>query len=285
MKKSSLKLMVLLGLCISGILFSCNNEKNLSEPVKGNLQKFEDYKIFGKAHNELLSHANDHFIVTRSNNNMSLEDGLQYLANFQKEHVNEMSIDDEAKALLKAGLDEYKDFYAQDQLYNMSLLSTRSSSEGLLKDKIGQIYEAGVIDHFEHDGLLTLCDASLANYNGELSVAEFKAIIADLITKWEAQHYTEESKYGRTLAIALSVSESSMDWWSENTVETRALPLWVGADVIGAVLGAASSVVNQLVLSDIEFSWTSLGWQTVSGAAIGSTGVVTKVGKWISNLF
>lgn len=57
MKKSSLKLMVLLGLCISGILFSCNNEKNLSEPVKGNLQKFEDYKIFGKAHNELLSHA------------------------------------------------------------------------------------------------------------------------------------------------------------------------------------------------------------------------------------
>ncbi len=85
----------------------------------------------------------DHFIVTRSNNNMSLEDGLQYLANFQKEHVNKMSIDDETKALLKAGLDEYKDFYAQDQLYNMSLLSTRSSSEGLLKTKLDRFMKQG----------------------------------------------------------------------------------------------------------------------------------------------
>lgn len=170
-------------------------------------------------------------------------------------------------------------------MYNTSLFSTRSSSGGLLKDKIGQIYEAGVIDRFEHDGLLTLCDASLANYNGELSVGEFKVIIADLITKWEAQHYTEESKYGRTLAIALSVSESSMDWWSENTVETRALPIWAGADIAGAVWGAASNLTFQLVVSDNDFSWKSLGCQTVAGAAIDSTGVVGKVGKWISNLF
>ena len=284
MKKSSLKLMVLLGLCISGILFSCNNEKNLSEPVKGNLQKFEDYKIFGKAHNELLSHANDHFIVTRSNNKMSLEDGLQYLANFQKECINGMSIDDEGKALLKASLEEYKDFYVQDYVYNMSLLSTRSNSESSLKVEIDRIYEAGAIDHFEYDGLLALCDASLANYNGELSVGEFKAIIADLITKWEAQNYTEESKYGRTLAVALSVSESSMEWWSENIVETRALPLWAACDIAGAVAGAAMNIAGQCSTSD-KINWKGVAWQTVGGAALASTGAIAKVGKWISNLF
>lgn len=282
MKKNFLTGMALVSLCISGVLFSCKNEENRSSP-KDNLQKFENYKIYGKVHNELLSHANDNFMIVRSNN-LSLEEGLQYLANFQKEYVDGMLMDEEAKAFLTAGLEEYKDFCIPDRLYQKSLLPTRSHPRGMLGEEIDQIYEAGMIDRFEYEGLLKLCDASVANYKGELSVSEFQVLIADLITTWEAQHYTEESRYGRTLAVALSIAESSLEWWSENIVQTRALPVWAALDIVGAVASAALSISGQYATSD-EINWKGVAWQTVSGAVMGSTSAVGKVGKWLSGLF
>lgn len=67
-------------------------------------------------------------------------------------------------------------------------------------------------------------------------------------------------------------------------VQSRAVPAFVGADIAGAVIGACSSGIGSYVTSD-SVNWKSVAWCAASGAVIGSTGVVGKVGKWISKLF
>ena len=62
---------------------------------------------------------------------------------------------------------------------------------------------------------------------------------------------------------------------------TRVVPTFVGADVAGAVIGAASSAGYQLVSNGSVGDWGG----AASGAVVGSTGVVGKIGKFLSSLF
>ena len=61
----------------------------------------------------------------------------------------------------------------------------------------------------------------------------------------------------------------------------RALPVFVGADIAGAVIGACSSGLGSYFMSG-KVDWRSVGWSAASGAITGSTGVVGKIGRWLS---
>lgn len=105
--------------------------------------------------------------------------------------------------------------------------------------------------------------------------------------EWLIQGYTEESKYGKTLAYALSISLASIEWWQINTdalPQTRALPAAIALDAAGAAIGAVIGAVSSYA-GNGEVNWTSVGVSAVGGAITGSLGMVGKAAKWLSKLF
>lgn len=82
--------------------------------------------------------------------------------------------------------------------------------------------------------------------------------------------------------VVLSVSKSSLEYWKEEQpAQTKAVQAFVGADIAGAVMGAANGAIGSYVVSG-SVNWGSVGWGAATGAIIGSTGVVGKLGKWIN---
>jgi hypothetical protein len=98
----------------------------------------------------------------------------------------------------------------------------------------------------------------------------------------------KNSEYGEMLAISLSISQASLTWWTENPdalqIETKAIPAFVGADIAGALISSASTLTYQIIDSG-EVNWKGIGWSAASGAIVGSTGVVGKIGNWITKMF
>lgn len=276
--KNYVKGLLFLAIMCVGFMSCAKSDSRKQEDV----QKFEAFKIYGEVHNHLLSYANEAFVATRSIS--SSNEGCDYLAELHNECIDKMDLDENAKSVLKQGIADYKDWYITDNLYEIAITQTRNLTEGTFNEDLASLYDAGLIDEFEYGKLLALCNASAANHRGELSLEEFQIIVDGFIKEWELQDY--EGNSGTMLAVSLAVAQSSLEWWIENhTSETRALPAWAAADIAGALIGGISNAGYQLLVSDNDFSWSGLGWATVSGAAVGSTGAVTKVGKWLSGLF
>ncbi len=197
-----------------------------------------------------------------------------------------MDLDEVTKTSLKNGISENKDFYVSDNLYQVAISQTKTRTPGgnTLDEDISLMYESGIIDDFEYNGLLALQKASEANYNGELSLGEFQVIVDGMIEQWTEQGYDENS--GTVLAVSLAISQSSIEWWLENpdaSFGTRALPLWASLDIAGAIVGAAVASVKQIGAD--EFNWAKVGEGALTTGIVGSTGAVGKLGNFIKGLF
>lgn len=284
----TMKKLYLLLICICGFLFtSCLNNKNL--PINDDTNDsmpFESFQKYGDAHNFLLSYANDNFVQTRANA-INLDEGIDFLLQLQLEDAALLPLDNQKLNLLQDGLSHFKNWYLTQNMYSESFTRTRNG-DNKIESEFDSLLQENTIDAFEHTGLITLVQAIEDNYNGILSTTDFLSIVESLISQWKKQNYTKDSNYSHTLAITLSISKSSLEWWMENdmtSTSTRAVPAFVGADVAGAVIGAASSAGYQLVSNGSVGDWGAVGWGAASGAVVGSTGVVGKIGKFLSSLF
>ena len=63
--------------------------------------------------------------------------------------------------------------------------------------------------------------------------------------------------------------------------QTRAVPAFVGADIAGAVWSVCLGCAGAKVTGG-NITWKSVAWSAASGAVTGSTGIVGKVGKWLT---
>jgi len=96
------------------------------------------------------------------------------------------------------------------------------------------------------------------------------------------------------MAMTLAISISSLNWWKENgdtlsgslgkIKSAMLLPAWVGADIAGAAIGAITSGISQYTVNG-DVNWSVVGLSALGGAVAGSTGIVGKVGEWLSGLF
>jgi hypothetical protein len=267
-----------------GLMFiGCKHERQPSE--NESVQSFESFKIYGDIHNHLLSCANDDFITSIREAPSSESEAIDILAEFQKACIDEMSFDEATKTSLKNGISENKDFYISDNLYQVAISQTKTRTPvgNTLNEDILLMHDSGIIDDFEYNSLQGLQRFSEANYNGTLSLEEFQIVVDEMIEQWIEQEYTENS--GSVLAVSLAISQSSIEWWLENsdtTIETNAIPMWVAMDISGAIFGAAIASVRQIGTDD--FDWTSVGIGALTTAITGSTGVIGKLGRWIHKL-
>lgn len=151
----------------------------------------------------------------------------------------------------------------------------------------------------------------MVNAAGTLSNNEFEMKVNNLIALWEIKYAEvdfsqleittvddnltlmespsidfKDAPKGALGGVVLNVSKSSLDYWEDEQLlaPTKALPVFVGADIAGAIIGACVGGVGSYVTAG-DFNWKSVAWSAASSAIVGSTGIVGKVGKWISKLF
>jgi len=65
---------------------------------------------------------------------------------------------------------------------------------------------------------------------------------------------------------------------------TKALPAWAAADVVGAGYSAVVAGIGSYSTTG-EVNWGEVRIAAVGGAVAGSTGIIGKAGKWLSGLF
>ena len=106
--------------------------------------------------------------------------------------------------------------------------------------------------------------------------------------RWSNMKYTENSKAGRLTAQTIAIGRASLDFWEENEVFSREnvngrsqkvliAPI-ITNDIAGAVVGGAIGGIKC-------GSWKGAGEGALIGAVVASTGVIGRLGKWISKLW
>ncbi|MDR2622543.1 MAG: hypothetical protein LBC48_08205 [Dysgonamonadaceae bacterium] len=283
-------------LLVGVLMFSCSkSEDELQVPVSNEKLNFADFEEAGVIHNQFLTNFKDNFQVDATI--VSRDAAVEYVNQFNQLFADKMSIPDNEKQLFKNLLEEnkrfvdYQAFYKEMFVSSNNLRSSGDDSQGLLLDDLDEAFSKDLIDEFEYEKLKLIGLKTKENFEGTFSDDELETLIIGVKEEWISKEYQEDSKYGRTLAYTLAISLASLEWWEENPDaassglrSTTALPLFVGADIAGAIYGGVSGGVGSYIVSG-SVNWGSVGWGAGVGAVLGSTGAVGKLGGWISGLF
>lgn len=295
------------------LALSCAKESS-THPVTDNPKSnFEIFAVYGEVHNELLQYASDNFIETKAIKTQA--EGVDYMLKLQQRGVDELNISENNKNALKFGMEYFKDLYITDNIHEMISIQTRTTVDGEeittndIKQLIYEAYIANEIDEFEYNSFNELIDCVVANAQGLMGVQEFETKINSLINSWEIKYadvdfssleqielYEPEDNLtfedtinplppGSLSGTVLSVSKSSMEYWSNEgmLIETKAIPAFVGADIAGAIIGVCVTGTIQYLRTK-ELDGEGLLYAAGGGAIVGSTGIVSKFGNWLTKL-
>ena len=291
-------------LILAILSFGCvkeNIEDSIADEIRSN---FDLFSIYGEVHNEMLQYAFDNFVAPETITTQT--EGIEYILQLQQSGVDKLDISENNKGVLKYGMNHFKDLYITDNIHKMLAVKTRVIDDEVIttndiKQLIYEAYLANDIDEFEYHSFNELIDCVVANAQGLIGVQEFTDKINALIECWEIkyadvdfsslnQNGTVESDVetlpdGALGGAVLSVSISSMEFWDDEISrnETIAIPAFVGADIAGAIIGACVNGGIQY-LNKKEIDGESLLYAAVGSAIVGSTGIVGKLGNWLTNL-
>ncbi len=272
--------MVLTLLCIS-----CNADfEESTTSSKNKVNNIDEYIALGKLHNELLEVAENICTIAKSRS-----EDYPYIGNdsalFRQIHtkqlmaVEEMPISESEKMFFKASLNENIRFYQTDNVYET--LNGSNNTVNILVD-LHKLYMEGIIDHQE-EALLKILTFAVNSNRRDGDHTKLKVTITTLCKKWENYYEDKDEKAGEFSGQILGIAKASVDWWDENSMETRALPAWIGADAAGAIIGAIHNAGTQyLVNKNVDLR--QVGYHALGGAVISSTGIVKCVAVWINKI-
>jgi len=142
-----------------------------------------------------------------------------------------------------------------------------------------------------------------ANLNGSMSNENFEKSLVDIYNNFaKGSDELGNEIIGEIITIGLLSSE----WWRnnpkaadepttikgkggpsitefENNISPYVVPV-VAMDAAGALVSAGAVALNNYI-NNGSVNWAAVGTGAVIGAVTGSTGLVGKVGKWISSFF
>ena len=276
--KNLLHILVLAILC-----FSCSADiENTTVTSKNKVNNIDEYIAIGKLHNDLLEVAGN--VCTEA---ISRSEDFSFMANdsaiFRQIHaqqlaaVEKMAIGETEKSYLKASLNENISFYQTENVYKA--LNGSDNTRYLLTE-LYKLNKEGIIDLHEQ----TLLNSLVFYINSDYEDGDHERLkknIDSLCKRWERLYGDKEEKAGEFSGQIIGIAKASIDWWEENTEETRALPAWVGADAAGAIVGAAVNATSQY-LSTGKVHLTQVGYHALGSAVVSSTGVVKFVASWIN---
>jgi hypothetical protein len=276
---------------------SCSkSEDELQVPESNEKLDFADFEKLGVIHNRFMTNFKDNFRIdpTIDSRSVAIESVNQFNLAFADKITD---IPEGEKQLFKTLLEENKRFVDSQAFYKEAFVSSNAlrsggeDSQGLLLDCLKEAFANDMIDQFEYEKLKLIGLKTKENYEGSVLDAELEKLIISIKDEWVSKKYTENSKHGRALAYTLAISLASIEWWKENPDAassglraTTVLPVFVGRDIAGAIIGGVSSGVGSYATGG-SVNWKSVGWGAGAGAVLGSIGAVAQLGGWISKLF
>ena len=276
----------------SFIILSCSktDEKNhFRVTQKDNDPTFD----CGAFHNTFLANAIYQLDTSIVFDSVSVIGDKLYIINTSMLYQTDLSYDDINTAA--SYFNEYRYFMSIPDFYDSLFDGTRS-----IPALLYQVHTLGIIGDYEYSKLQTLSNAVNELINLSLSEDEFYDELLNL--RYELDH-PEASTNQDPIIIAdavLDIAFSSMLFWADEDNEPFTghedyVPPVVAADVGGAIIGAATSALNQYVNSgNVNARGVLIGAGT--GAVVASTGgagkvgaavckTAMRVGKFISKLF
>lgn len=232
-----------------------------------------------------------------------LSDGIKYVREFNKRSIVEsIELTASQQELLTQGLIETQHFLTDIDYSekNKSETGKNTSLSEVQATVISELIGYEVIDQKDADILKRLTTSFKLAEQGDIAVNA----LADSLDQFELEYLSANhgngTQNGYITGSVLAVAKESYTWWLNNPDAIRldknivskygiqnkvqAIPVVVANDIAGTLVGAGIAVTGQMIING-EIDWAIVGWSAVSGAVIGSTGVVSKIGGWISNLF
>lgn len=284
MKIKFLNPLLFLAIIVLTTFIGCSNEQDeLSTDFNNKSQP-----SIGQIHNDFLTHTMRNYEFPNDAEN--LDTGLMDLAQFQINFLNEYSSTPFDCQEAKKGFSDFRQYYVPKNIQNVL-------KEGVyIKDRQYQLNELNSI--YANENLISETDKKIVNdiiaslhenLNGNLSNSELYKKLLEHREYWESSQNIRGNKGSIYSYLILDISINSLEWWDKNSSEAlgyQKLAPWIASDIVGAIAGAGISVGLQYFLGDSgEINWSIVAGSAIAGAVLGSTGVIGKVGKWVSSWF
>lgn len=286
MKKINVLTNVLIVALVAGLACSINNESGL-EP-NTDMLSLEEIKLI---HRVAMEQAKNNFIPNERLT--SLDAKIDFVSSFTKESIGKMDLSDYQVESLNFALEENKNMVVRFEYTSLSRQKIVSTDQfeiipivvdDLETSRLFSSSEINLVRRISHSFELAV-EGNIPPTSIEDSISIFRTFYKDL------EPASDESKY--TVGIILAIAEESYDWWSKNPdaiISTDGkskailIPTIVAQDVAGAIIGAGVAAGYQAYQNDGDFDWEAVGYGTVTGAVVASTGAVTRLGNWIYGL-
>lgn len=225
-----------------------NEDNQTSKKVERHLS---DYKFWGDTHNEFLQNAINMNSSTRIIGDEDAHPQLNYdeLNRQQIAYAQSLNMDAELKPILCEGLQEMSPYYDSELFYETYFV--KKDGKRKIHTMIKQLRQEGSIDSFEYEVLYSISSYVAQYKEGIISLDFLKYQIDQYAIKWDDKYLFSNLDDGQTAAYVLVIAQSSLEWWSENELDTgtRAVPAWIAADAGGAIVGAVLEGAGQYIKS------------------------------------
>lgn len=291
---------------------ACQNESdNLNVLENGKTLKVADFAVWGELHNSILENVQENFIYSGMEANSDKSDKIKKVLDFNLVFIDKTFVDESERKNMRKEMIRYSNFVQADLFLDKILRDgTRADNSDMSIADAANVFNDSIIDLDElpslnvlneaafKSGLYSgssytllkrLIDALNKNYKGLLSDTEYENVLSGIVKDFDALNFDETSAEGVNVAMVLSISEASYQWWKENPDAMPAngkIPTVVAADAAGAIVGLLSNALYQgLTTKTHKMNWESLGWSALSGAATGSLGCTGKLTGFIKDIF
>lgn len=271
----------------------------------GNYEDFDTkFNNIGQFHNDHLTNVLNNF---NANYSLTYEQAINSIKDFNKSYYK-------SNALAKCGTIGSVDFINEEFdkckyfVDNNSFIKTlqNDNNEKSLVGIVTVISNTNVLDANNKMLLEEISNIIKLNLGRSLINSDFENEIVKLTNKLMILNDGNKSAIGKELTgQLLSVGLMSCKWWRENpnayssidnsdmklhgpnctdeNYDYNYLPPVVGLDIAGALISSGVSIGLQW--SNGSVNWSNVGQSAIMGAAGASTGIVGRVGRWISSLF
>lgn len=281
---------------------SCTQDNESENNVK-NIYSTESLNL-GKLHNEFMTAVKNDFVPEIGN---SYQEELKQLVEFfETETDTKSSLSNKEKQDIKksfnnlANLANYK--YLQDIVNDQQLVyNAISKQETTFSQYIVDLGNAKIVSSSEMKSIVNLHQILKNIYKQNYTIHDLNNYLLNV--ERQDDHFI--------MGVSLNIGDYSNEWWHNNLDDiylpnrnsmgilgvnsldkkfpyddidvtiVNGLPVFVANDIAGALVGAVFSGAVQYAVSG-SVNWGAVGLSALGGAVTGSTGMVGKIGGWIS---
>lgn len=278
------------------ILASCSQEEVFTNGDAHIGKKTNSISGVGEMHNNFMDYIANDFVI--NSNIETKDDAFNYVTTFFKEKTDLYSkIVYGTKENIKEGFEE--NIYLLESLELHSIIKNEKlidnpirKSETNLEILLNDLKNENIISIDEYSKLKDFQVVLSEVFVGNLNIQELKNHTRNLKMNYNSDEIIINNM--------IEIMDFSSEWWTTNNPSgyfplvgviepndsnySDYTPMWIANDVAGALIGGVGSAGIQYVLNG-EVDWAMVGAVTLTGAIIGSTGAVGKLGGWIRGLF